>query len=144
MERERMANQMMTKSGLLMVWALSGGCRMRFIAIVIPVAFCVLAADPFGTGQGGTAVGDLKQEMARFAGSWSIVKQQVRGETQPPAKQIKFIFIENSLTVMDGEKKEVEVTFKVDPSKSPKTIDILIPLKGGTETLTRLGIYEFD
>ena len=47
------------------------------------------------------------------------------------------------MTAMDGNTVISITTFKIDPSKTPKTIDVHGPSKGGKEVKVGLGIYEF-
>jgi uncharacterized protein (TIGR03067 family) len=91
-------------------------------------------------GQTGTADGDLKQELARFEGTWSVVKEQMRGKTLP-VRETKYIFRENIVSLMVKESIVLAMAFKIDPSKAPKMIDLSIPT--GKARGTRLGIYEF-
>ncbi|HWY86883.1 MAG TPA: sister chromatid cohesion protein PDS5, partial [Gemmataceae bacterium] len=159
-------------------------------------------------GQAGTPGADLKQELARFEGTWTLVKQQVRWETTFPGT--KYIFSGTTMTIVEGNgldamhkaaeaefnrydrnsdgfldndelppqlKSELGkwdtnrdnlisldeyklyyaarmqnrrakehiiavLNFKIDPSKTPKTIDLYRPAKGDMEASTGLGIYE--
>jgi len=84
---------------------------------------------------GGDAKGDLK----KFAGTWAVESAQKGGKDAPgnDIKDAKFIFNGDKLTLKFGEKSIDEVTFKVDPAKKPRQIDITVKEKTGK------GIYRF-
>jgi uncharacterized protein (TIGR03067 family) len=160
------------------------------------------------SGQTGALGAIIQQELARFEGTWTLVKQQIRWETTSP--RTKFIFSGTTMTIVEGNeldamhkaaeaeftrydrnsdgwlnqdemppqlKAELSkwdtnrdnsisldeyklyyasrvqnrrakdqiiaiVTFKIDPSKTPKTIDLYRPADGDKEANTGLGIYE--
>lgn len=73
-------------------------------------------------------------------GSWSVVKATKRGKEAPEdeIKQVKLTFKGNTVTVNDGKRDE-EASFKLDPAKKPKEIDIT---PGGNAEKAVPGIYE--
>ena len=92
----------------------------------------------------GDAADDVKKELAKFEGTWKIVsletEQNKLGEDALKDFRLKiegdkFTAVENS--------GEVHGTFKVDPTKKPKTIDITMK-EGPMKDKTMLGIYELD
>jgi uncharacterized protein (TIGR03067 family) len=97
-----------------------------------------------GTGDGaqGTPSTDPEQELARFQGTWSVAKQQLRWEMQYPTH--KYIFSGNTITAMAGKNVLSVSTFKIDPRQNPKAIDLRGPSEGGKEGHLSLGIYEFE
>ncbi len=94
---------------------------------------------------GAQAKDDVKKEMAKFKGTWSVVSFEVakgdRGPSDKEIKEMKIIFGrdgEDSMVVKFGDKDEKPSTFKLDPSKNPKEID-LMPV--GKDRIVK-GIYQ--
>jgi uncharacterized protein (TIGR03067 family) len=84
---------------------------------------------------------DAKKEQDKLQGTWAAV------EGGPPGGQLTFAG--DKFTIRDTkENKDVaKGTFKVDPSKKPKTIDMTVTedSEGGKyKGKTSLGIYELD
>jgi uncharacterized protein (TIGR03067 family) len=86
------------------------------------------------TGGGDKAKGDLK----KFEGTWSVATAQKGGKDAPEGeiKEIQLVFSGEKLTFKHGE-KAIEGTFKIDPSKKPKQIDVSLMGKDVE------GIYRF-
>jgi uncharacterized protein (TIGR03067 family) len=88
---------------------------------------------------------DLEKEVKKFQGTWTI-ESSVTGGTELPADQLKGLVV-----VFEGDKHSVKKgddvlqvgTQKLDPSKSPKTIDVTMT-EGPSKGTVMLGIYEFD
>src|SRR5260370_27457088 len=97
----------------------------------------VLLAVVFASA-GVVAGGDAKGDLKKFAGTWSIVSAEKGGKDAPgnDIKALRFVFSEDKLTLKIGE-KSVEGSFKIDPSKKPKQIDLTLMDKTGE------GIYQF-
>jgi uncharacterized protein (TIGR03067 family) len=87
-----------------------------------------------GVVAGGDDKGDLKQ----LAGIWSVVSARKAGKDAPEneIKNIRLVFSEDKITIKVGE-KPVEGSFKIDPSKKPRQIDITLKDETGK------GIYQF-
>ena len=114
----------------------------------IPVAalFCAIG---FGvsavTGALADEKRDLEMEVKKFQGIWTI-ESSVAGGTETPADQLKgliVIFEGDKHTVKNGDNVIQVGTQKLDPSKSPKTIDVTMT-EGPSKGTVMLGIYEFD
>jgi len=88
---------------------------------------------------------DLEKEVRKFQGTWTI-ESSVAGGIEIPAEQLK-----GFLVIYDGDKHTVKMgdnviqvgTQKIDPSKSPKTIDVTMT-EGPSKGTVLLGIYEID
>jgi len=88
---------------------------------------------------------DLEKEVKKFQGAWTLESSETGG-VKIPADDLKGLIV-----VFEGDKhtlkKENEViqigTQKIDPSKSPKTIDVTMT-KGPSKGAVMLGIYEFE
>jgi uncharacterized protein (TIGR03067 family) len=103
---------------------------LRLVALVAGV-WLALAASP---GPGADADKDELQ------GVWVAASMEINGE-RAPAKEVertRFTFKGEKLVLRHSkdEGKEVEATFKADPKKSPRHLDITIKNK------TLHGIYE--
>jgi uncharacterized protein (TIGR03067 family) len=85
-----------------------------------------------------------KAEYARFEGTWSYESVEVEGKAVPDdvLKTRKLILKGNQFTLQQQSPPD-QGTFKVDVSKSPKTIDVTFT--GGPEMgRVSLGIYELE
>jgi uncharacterized protein (TIGR03067 family) len=89
---------------------------------------------------------EVKKELARFEGTWKWVsieseKEKLAADT---VKDLRLKLSGDKFVVTgDNAEKGFGGTFKVDPTKKPKTIDVTFgdgPQKGKTI----LGIYELD
>ena len=94
---------------------------------------------------GVSAAQDAKKEMTALQGSWKVV--DYKGPEEAFAKEFKskgkIIFDGDKLTIMIGDIKLGEATYKLDPSKKPKHIDV-IPTEGANKDKAMLGIYALD
>ena len=85
-----------------------------------------------------------KKELAKFQGTWIFESMVSDGEKVPPDS-----FKGSTLTIKDGifTVKEGDTiykgTFKVDPTKKPKEIDVIFT-EGPDKGETMMGIYEID
>jgi uncharacterized protein (TIGR03067 family) len=106
---------------------------------VMRIKAAMLMAFVFASAAVVVAGDGAKTELKRFAGKWSVVSARANGKDLPEeeTKEMHFTFRENTLTSTKAG-KPVEATIKLDPSKKPKHINLLI---NGKETS---GIYQFD
>src|SRR5687767_8590282 len=104
---------------------------MRFFLCSLVVAGIVIPSLPARQVQGNKD---------SIEGTWKIVSYLNSGKdvTEKSAK-ITFIFKDGKYLVKEGDKTLLQGTYKLDPSKSPKWIDIINPEIG-----TFLGIYELE
>jgi len=86
-----------------------------------------------------------KQEMEKFQGTWSVASVEVDGKPirEKLRKQLTMTFAGNKYTLKIGDDVVVEGTFKLDPSKNPKTIDEA-ETSGPNKGSVSLGIYKWD
>jgi uncharacterized protein (TIGR03067 family) len=114
-----------------------------------PLLTLCTAAVPIAADNETTAEKDAK----KLEGTWKEVSREYQGEAQPKRfiDKSKLIFkADGKLTMIDGFK--VERTFKLDPSQSPPSIDIIEtftkPAKPGEKPETvefkTAGIYKLD
>jgi len=92
----------------------------------------------------GDAGEDVKKELAKFGGTWRIVSLETeQGKIGEDALKDFRLIIEGDKFTAKEQSGEVHGTFKVDPAKKPKTIDIIMK-DGPMKDTTMLGIYELD
>jgi len=92
----------------------------------------------------GDAKDEVKKELARFEGTWKLVSLETEQNklTEEALKHLQLKLEGDKFTTFD-EGRESHGTFKIDPTKKPKTIDITLtdgPMKGKT----MVGIYELE
>ena len=108
--------------------------------------FCAVGFTASG-GSGGRAddQADLDKEVKKFQGTWTI-ESSVTGGMAIRADLLKGligIYEGDKHTVKMGDKVIQVGTQKIDPSKSPKTIDVTMT-EGPNKGAVMLGIYEID
>ena len=115
--------------------------RVSLAALFCAVGFAVSG----GSGILADDKADLEKEAKKFQGAWTI-ESSVTGGKAIPADQLKgfiVIYEGDKHTVKMGDKVIQVGTQKIDPSKSPKTIDVTMT-EGPSKGTVMLGIYEFD
>jgi uncharacterized protein (TIGR03067 family) len=88
-------------------------------------ALCLLLS-PLAAHAFQSAEERLKREEQKLAGTWQVVSVEVDGQAVP-AKEfrgLKMTFKAGKFTAQKGPGDKQEGTYKLDPSKSPKQIDI--------------------
>jgi uncharacterized protein (TIGR03067 family) len=110
------------------------------------VAVGMLALGLLGQAIGQTPEERLKREEEKLAGTWRVTAAKANGERVPPDQvpKMKLTFKDGKFTVQHGEQKPLEGTYKIDPSKKPKTIDITNRTTGPEEGRKQVGIYELN
>lgn len=89
---------------------------------------------------------DVKKEMERFQGNWTTVSIQRDGKDVLPDEEkpkLKLTITDNKRVLKVDDEVRSNGTYKLDPAKSPKWIDITVsegPLQGRTVK----GIYEIE
>jgi uncharacterized protein (TIGR03067 family) len=78
-----------------------------------------------------------KKDKEKLQGSWAAVSGEREGKEDAEAKEHVLVFEGDKFSVKRGDKVMIQGTFKIDASKSPKTIDMKISegpddLKGKT------------
>jgi uncharacterized protein (TIGR03067 family) len=89
---------------------------------------------------------DVKKDLKAFEGTWTVAELQVNGKkaTEEEVKnfETKLTFKDNKLTLtLEGQTFEGTVT--IDPSKTPKTVDVKAKNRRGDQVESH-GIYEID
>src|SRR5262249_803726 len=117
------------------------GMRMSLVALFCASGLAV---------SGGSSVlahdkADLDKEAKKFEGTWTI-ESSVTGGTEIPPGDLKafiVIFEGDTHTVKKGDEVIQVGKQKIDPSRSPKTIDVTM-IEGPKKGAVMLGIYEID
>src|SRR5436853_6744929 len=88
---------------------------------------------------------DLEKEVRKFQGTWTFESSEAGGEKLPVGelKGLILTFEGDKHTVKKGDEVIQVGTQKLDPSKSPKTIDVTMT-EGPNKGAVMLGIYEID
>lgn len=114
---------------------------MKTISVV---AVGILMFGLLGRASAVTPEERLKREQEKLAGTWRVAGMQVNG-TILPARQVpdlRLTFKDGKFTVRLGKDKPQEGTYKIDPSKKPKTIDINNGKTEAEKDKNQVGIYE--
>jgi uncharacterized protein (TIGR03067 family) len=86
----------------------------------------------------------VKKEKQQLVGTWTVVSLEVNGQKVPAEalKDFQFIFTADSLTRKKGGKAESGAGYKLDPSRSPKWIDMTGITDGKEQAIP--GVYKLD
>ena len=110
------------------------------------VLFCFFGfAASGGSGTLADDKAELEKEARKFQGTWTI-ESSVTGGRELPADELKTLVVTfegDKHTVKKGDEVIQVGTQKLDPSRSPKTIDVTM-IEGPNKGAVMLGIYEFD
>jgi uncharacterized protein (TIGR03067 family) len=85
------------------------------------------------------------KRLAEFQGEWSMVSGVMNGQAMDKStvQWVRRITTGDEIAVCAGPQTLMEMTFTIDPSTSPKSIDYM-NTAGSNKGKTQLGIYEFD
>jgi uncharacterized protein (TIGR03067 family) len=114
------------------------------IALVTLRWILVFAASG-GTGALADDKAEVAKELKKFQGTWTFESVETGGK-EIPAAEFKGITV-----TLDGDKYSVKKgdevveagTQKLDPSRSPKTLDVMVT-EGSNKGAVILGIYEIS
>jgi len=98
-----------------------------------------------GTGARAGDQADVEKELKMFQGTWTFESVEAGGKEVPAAefKGITVTFEGDKYTVKKGDEVIQAATLKLDPSKSPKTLDVTVA-EGPNKGAVMLGIYEIS
>src|SRR5262245_1487475 len=105
-------------------------------------ARCVVVASTILLLAGGPGVGDdKKDEQDKVQGEWAVVSVEIGGQKREgdEVKNLKLVIKGSAWTAPTGQK----FTFKIDPAKSPKQLDLILEPEVGKE-MTWRGIYKIE
>jgi uncharacterized protein (TIGR03067 family) len=112
------------------------------------VALCC-AVNLAASGGSGTLAdekkADLEKEVKKFQGDWTFKSSEAGGEALPDdeLKELVVTFEGDKHTVKKGDQVVQVGVQKLDPSKSPKAIDVTMT-EGPNKGALMLGIYEIN
>lgn len=88
----------------------------------------------------------IKKEKEKLTGTWKVVSVEANGQTVPEAalKDFRFIFTADALTRKQGEKAESGAGYQLDPSRTPKWIDMTGKEDGKDHSIPALYALEGD
>ena len=114
--------------------------------IALVTLLCTLVLTAFGgTGARANDKADVEKEIKKFQGTWTFESVQAGGKEVPAAefKGITVTFEGDKYTVKKGDEVIQAATQKLDPSKSPKALDVTVA-EGPNKGAVMLGIYEIS
>ena len=85
----------------------------------------------------------VKAELKKFQGTWVDIYAEKAGKEQEQVGDHQLKFDGETFSVADHGHVEEKGTFKLDPSKNPKEIDLRLRDRNDEER-TALGIYTWD
>lgn len=115
--------------------------RVSFAALCCAIGFAAFA----GSGTRADDKADLEKETKKFQGNWTFESSEAGGKAIP-ADDLKGVIVSfegDKHTVKKGDEVIQVGTQKLDPSKSPKAIDVTMT-EGPSKGAVMLGIYEFN
>jgi uncharacterized protein (TIGR03067 family) len=117
------------------------GMRISVAALCCAVGFAASG----GSGTPADDKADLEKEVWKFKGTWTFESSETGGKELPTGelKGLLLTFEGDKHTVRKGEEVIQVGTQKLDPSKSPKIIDVTMT-EGPNKGTVMLGIYEID
>jgi uncharacterized protein (TIGR03067 family) len=89
---------------------------------------------------------EAKKDLEKFQGTWHAVTLLRGGEsqaTEEEAKNLRLVIKGDKRTLTSGDETRSVATFKLDPSRKPKAIDITVT-EGALQGRTLRGIYTFE
>ena len=114
------------------------------LALVTLLCTLVLSASG-GTGARADDKADVEKELKKFQGTWTFESVEAGGKVVPAAefKGVTVTFEGDRYTVNKGDQVIQAATQKLDPSRSPKTLDVTVA-EGPNKGAVMLGIYEIS
>lgn len=101
----------------------------------LPVVIVVLSLASPGFPQDAAA-----KEREKLQGVWQVLRQEYDG-TDENSGEAKLVIVGDKMAVKDKQ-GEKNISWKIDPAKQPKTIDLTMDVNGKAIQLT--GIYQLD
>jgi len=116
---------------------------MRSSLVGLFCAVCFAASG--GSGILADDKTDVEKELKKFQGTWTFESSETGGKELPNGelKGLILTFEGDKHTVKKGDEVIQVGVQKLDPSKSPKTIDVTMT-EGPNKGAVMLGIYEID
>ena len=98
-----------------------------------------------GSGARADQKVDVEKDLKKFQGTWNFESVEAVGKQESASdfKDMTVTFEGDKFTVKKGHEVIQVDTEKIDPSKSPKTVDVTVT-EGLSKGAVMLGIYEID
>jgi uncharacterized protein (TIGR03067 family) len=111
--------------------------KSLIVCAVVSFAALVLAADAPPSDAAA-------KDKAALQGTWQSVKEEMRGGAAPgDARDHRMVFSGDTFRFAKGDETLIRGTFKLDPSKSPKVMEMVITEGAGSDPgVPAHGIYE--
>ena len=120
---------------------------MRTLVIVALALGLLSATTGFLIAAGDSNADAIKKELEKLEGAWVTMSLELNGtkESEEEVKKadMKLAFKGNTVSLRQKDEVVFEATFKIDPAKKPKTLDLTIT-KGQSDGTKSLAIYELD
>jgi uncharacterized protein (TIGR03067 family) len=115
--------------------------RSAIVTLICAVGFAALGL----SGAMADDKPDMEKELKKFQGAWTFESSESGGQKMPAdqLKDLVLTFDGAKHTVKNGAAVIQTGTQTIDPSKSPKAIDVTLT-EGPSKGAVMLGIYEFD
>ena len=115
--------------------------RIAFVTLLYAVGFAASG----GSGTLADDKADLEKEVRKFQGTWTFESSETGGKELPAGelKSLILTFEGDKHTVKKGDDVIQVGTQKLDPSQSPKAIDVTLTA-GVNKGAVMLGIYEIN
>jgi uncharacterized protein (TIGR03067 family) len=115
--------------------------RISLVALFCAVGFVASG----GSGTVADDKADLEKEVRKFQGAWTFESSEAGGKKLPAGalEGLILTFEGDKHTVKKGDEVIQVGVQKIDPSKSPKAIDVTLT-EGVKKGAVMLGIYEFN
>ncbi len=112
---------------------------MNWINLLVVGSFFALPTDLPPTST-------VKSELERFQGSWSAVSVQNVDGTQMSAADLKEtqLIVKGDRFTLKVKQSTITGTFSIEPSQSPKAIDVILDTKEGEKPANLKGIYQIE
>jgi uncharacterized protein (TIGR03067 family) len=86
----------------------------------------------------------IKKEYDKFEGTWKMESFMMDGKPSPSKDFADFkMTLKGDTFATEGADGKSSGTYKIDPTKKPKTLDINF-INGALDGVTMLGVYELD
>jgi uncharacterized protein (TIGR03067 family) len=107
-------------------------CAFVLVAFLFTTGIALAKEPPSGDARG-------------LQGTWQMVDLEANGEKKPPEdiQGWKIIFEEDELWLVKPSGADPRLKFKLDPTKGPKTIDLIVQ-EGKDKGKVAPGIYALD
>ncbi len=120
--------------------------KLAVTAAILSIALGAVVISPsvFAAGDATKGEAKMKEELEKLQGTWSIVELEIEGaKLKDGTTKGATITLKGESFITRGMGAEYKGTFKIDPTKTPKTMDMTFtdgPEKGNTS----YAIYELD